>query len=174
MKHMKKIFAACLIAFSLTSVTASAQEGEVDPVQSANDALPDASKKVQKKAWLTSIEEGLKKAKAQNKLVLIEFTGSDWCPPCMMMAKKVFSKKAFLEGVKKDFVIVKLDMPNSNADLKKANGELMKKYKVRGVPTVLLFDAEGKEFSRFVASQHRTVKDFLKKLDTAKRRKDMF
>ncbi len=169
-----RIFPSLLIAFSFTSLTALAQEGEKDPVQAANDALPNASKEAQKKAWLISIEEGVKQAKAEKKLVMIEFTGSDWCPPCMMMAKKVFGKSAFLKGVKKDYVIVKLDMPNSNPDLKKANEELLRKYKVRGIPTVLLFDAEGKEFSRFVASQHRTVKDFLKKLETAKRRKGMF
>ena len=90
-----------------------------------------------------------------------------------MMAKKVFGKTAFLEEVKKDFVIVKLDMPNSNPELKKANEVLLKKYKVKGVPSILLFDAEGKEFSRFIASEHRTVKEFLKKLSTSKRRKDM-
>lgn len=178
MKIMKntfsRIFPIFLMVFSLSIFSTHAQEGEKDPVQAANDALPDASKEVQKEAWLITIEEGLKQAKAQNKLVMIEFTGSDWCPPCIMMAKKVFGKKAFLDGVKKDYVIVKLDMPNSDPDLKKANGELMQKYKVTGVPTVLLFDADGKEFSRFVASQHRTVEAFLKKLATAKRRKDMF
>jgi len=184
-----RIFPTLFVATSLTSLTAQAQEDEQDPLsfaslmvqadeldpeKAANDALPNASKEDQKKAWLTSIDEGLKQAKAENKLVMIEFTGSDWCPPCIMMAKKVFGKTAFLEGVKKDYVIVKLDMPNSNPELKKANEVLLKKYKVTGVPTVLLFDAEGKEFTRFIASEHRTVKDFLKKLSISKRRKDMF
>lgn len=173
-KIFSRIFPACILAFSLTSLTALAQDTDKAAETAANDALPDASDAEKKGAWLTSIEEGIKQAKAEKKFVLVEFTGSDWCPPCIMMAKKVFGKTAFLKGVKKDYVIVKIDMPNSDPDLKKENGSLMKKYKVTGVPTVLLFDAEGKEFSRFVASGHPTVKGFLKKLDSAKRRKDMF
>jgi len=165
-----------LLAFTLSSLSVSAQDGEGggEQKQAANDALPNASKDLQKKAWLTSVDRGVEQAKRQKKFVLIEFTGSDWCPPCMMMAKKVFGKKAFLDGVKKDFVIVKLDMPNSDEKLKKANTKLMQKYKVTGVPTILLLDAEGKEFSRFVASQFRTVESFLKKLEVSVRRKDMF
>ena len=123
--------------------------------------------------WLTSIEAGMKQAKAEKKLILVEFTGSDWCPPCMMMHKKVFSKDAFITGAKANFVLVILDMPNSNKELKKANGELMKKFKVSGVPTVLLMNADGSEFSRFTASEHRTIETFLARLKKEVRRKDM-
>lgn len=123
--------------------------------------------------WLTSIEEGVKKAKVENKLVMIEFTGSDWCPPCMMMAKAVFTKEEFLKQAQVDYVLVKLDMPNSDKELKAANQKLMKKYKISGVPTILLFDAEGKEFNRFTASEHPKVDLFIKRLQKEKRRKNM-
>ena len=123
--------------------------------------------------WLTSIEEGVKKAKAENKLVMIEFTGSDWCPPCKMMAKAVFTKEEFLKKAQESYVLVKLDMPNSNPELKAANTKLMQQYNVSGVPTILLFDADGKEFNRFTATAHPKVDLFLKHLAKAKRRKDM-
>lgn len=123
--------------------------------------------------WLTNIEEGIEKAKTENKLVLIEFTGSDWCPPCMMMDKAVFSKDEFLKKAQEDYVLVKLDMPNSDKELKAANTELMKKYEVKGVPTILLFDSDGKEFQRFTASEHPKVDQFLERLKKEKRRKDM-
>ena len=167
---MKKMIFS--MVYAIMSMTIQAQEKD-DDAALLNEALPKATKEELKAAWLTSIEEGLKKAKADNKLVMLEFTGSDWCPPCMMMDKKVFSKQAFIDGVKKDYVIVKLDMPKSDPELKKANEGLMKEYKVDGVPTVILLDAEGKEFNRFIASQFRTVADFLKKLAQDKRRKDM-
>ena len=109
--------------------------------------------------WLTNIEAGVKKAKAEGKLV--------------MMDKEVFSKKEFLADAQKSYVLVKLDAPNSNPELKKATQELMKKYKVKAFPFVLLFDAEGKEFKRFAATENRTVEDFIKRLLKEKRRKDM-
>lgn len=177
---MKQILASFfLLVFSLTATaqdvpTPEEKAEKAKAEQEANDALPNASSDDKKAAWLTSIEAGLEKAQAENKLVLVEFTGSDWCPPCMMMAKKVFGKKAFLDGVKKDYVIVKLDMPNSNKALKQANELLMKTYEVEGVPTIILMDAEGAEFNRFTASEHRTVKEFLERLAKEKRRKNMF
>lgn len=115
--------------------------------------------------WFTNVPEAQKVAKQQNKAVFIEFTGSDWCPPCMMMKKKVFSKKAFLEGAKKNFVLVKIDLPQGDEALSKKNSVVAEKYKVRGFPTIVLLDSEGKEFSRFIASRYRSVKAMLKHLD---------
>jgi thioredoxin-related protein len=126
-----------------------------------------------KESWLTDIDSGVRKAKAEEKLVMVLFTGSDWCPPCMMMEKEVFSKKEFLDKAQKHYVMVMLDAPNKDPKLKKATQKLAEKYKVNGYPTILLFDAEGKEFKRFVATDNRTVKGFIKRLVKEKRRKDM-
>lgn len=124
--------------------------------------------------WMTNIEEAVKKAKETDKSVMVEFTGSDWCPPCMMMDKEVFSKQEFLTEAAKKFVLVKIDIPNSDPELKEKNSKVMEKYKVQGVPTVLLLDAEGEEFNRFTASQFRTVETFLDNLEHQLKRKDMF
>jgi len=123
--------------------------------------------------WMTNIDDALEKAKTEKKPVMVEFTGSDWCPPCIMMHKKVFSKKSFIDTASKKFILVKIDIPNKDPKLKKTNSKVMKKYKVSGVPTVLLFDEGGKEFSRFSASQFPSVKAFLGQLDSALEKKDM-
>lgn len=124
--------------------------------------------------WMTDLDAAMERAKDEGKPVMVEFTGSDWCPPCMMMDKKVFSKESFLKGASEKYILVKLDMPNKDKELKAANTLLMKKFKVTGVPTVILFDKDGEEFNRFVASQFPSVEKFLENLDRQLMRKDMF
>ncbi|MBT8043417.1 MAG: DUF953 domain-containing protein [Verrucomicrobiae bacterium] len=123
--------------------------------------------------WMTNVDEALAKGKKENKPVMVEFTGSDWCPPCIMMHKKVFSKKAFTDAASKKFILVKIDIPRKDKELYAKNQKVLKKYRVSGVPTVILFDADGKEFSRFSASQFPSVESFLANLDSALEKKDM-
>ena len=123
--------------------------------------------------WMTDIDAALAKGKTEKKAVMVEFTGSDWCPPCIMMHKKVFSKKAFTEAASKKYILVVIDIPNKDPDLKKKNSLVLEKYKVSGVPTVILFDDDGKEFSRFSASQFPSVDTFLTQIDSALEKKDM-
>ena len=63
------------------------------------------------KGWETEVEAALVIAKKEKKSVMLEFTGSDWCPPCIMMGKKVFSKEEFVEAASKNYVLVHLDFP---------------------------------------------------------------
>lgn len=121
--------------------------------------------------WSTDLDKAFEMAKAQNKSVLVEFTGSDWCPPCITMRKNVFSKKEFVDAASKNFILVELDFPNGNPELKKKNQPYAEKHKIEGFPTVILFDSAGKEFTRFFASEYPTTEDFLKHLDEALERK---
>jgi thiol:disulfide interchange protein len=123
--------------------------------------------------WMDDLDKALEKAKTEKKSVLVEFTGSDWCPPCIAMRKNVFSKKEFVEGASKDFILVELDFPKGDPDLKKRNEPLAKKYKIEGYPTVILLDSDGKEFSRFFASKYQETTDFLKHLKTQLERKEL-
>lgn len=123
--------------------------------------------------WVSNLDAALVTAKKQKKDVLVEFTGSDWCPPCIAMRKKVFSKKAFVETASKNYVLVEIDLPKANKELAAKNEPLVEKYKIDGFPTVVLLTSEGKEFSRFVASAYPEVDLFLKKLKEARDRKDL-
>ncbi|MCP5537980.1 MAG: DUF953 domain-containing protein [Akkermansiaceae bacterium] len=123
--------------------------------------------------WMTDVDAALEKAKKEKKPVMVEFTGSDWCPPCKMMHKKVFSKKAFTDAASKKYILVKIDIPRGDKELYQKNQKVLGKYKVSGVPTVILFGDDGKEFSRFSASQFPTVEAFLAQLDSALEKKEM-
>lgn len=123
--------------------------------------------------WHTDLEKAMEQAKKEKKPLLVEFTGSDWCPPCIAMRKNVFSKKEFIEQASKDFILVELDFPRGNKELKKKNDPYAKKYKIDGFPTVILMDYEGKEFTRFFASEHPTTEKFLTHLKSALEKKDL-
>jgi thioredoxin-related protein len=123
--------------------------------------------------WSADLDKALEKAKAEKKFVLVEFTGSDWCPPCIAMRKNVFSKKEFVTAASKKFILVELDFPKGDKELSEKNQPLAEKFQIEDFPTVILLDSEGKEFTRFFASRFPKVEDFLKHLDEALERKEL-
>lgn len=123
--------------------------------------------------WSTDLEKAFAQAKKEKKAVLVEFTGSDWCPPCIAMRKNVFSKKEFVDAASKKYILVELDFPKGDKAIAEKNNPYAEKYKIEGFPTVILFDSEGKEFTRFFASQYPDTNAFLKHLEAALERKDL-
>jgi thioredoxin-related protein len=97
--------------------------------------------------WLTSMKEAQKIAKEKNLLILADFSGSDWCGWCIKLDKEVFSQKTFLDYAKDNFVLLMIDFPKSkkiDAATKLQNQQLAQKYQIKGFPTVLILDADGK------------------------------
>ena len=123
--------------------------------------------------WGTDLTKAFEKAKSENKSVLVEFTGSDWCPPCIMMHKEVFSKPEFIKAASKKFILVEVDLPAGDVALQEKNKPLAEKYAIEGFPTVILFNPDGKEFTRFFASEFPKTDVFLKHLDEALEKKDL-
>ena len=123
---MQKILLATLLSLALSAKLYSAEANE---------------------GWLTDFE-----AAAEKKMpILADFSGSDWCGWCIKLKKEVFSQKEFKDFAKENLVLFMADFPRkSKQDEKtmKQNKELMTKYAVRGLPTVLLVDAEGKVLAR--------------------------
>ncbi len=119
-------------------------------------------------AWVTDLNEGLVQAKKEGKPLLVKFTGSDWCPPCIQINKSVFSKTEFTSEASKDYVLVIVDQPSSDKALATKNAPYFQQHKVSGVPLVILMDSNGKEQSRFNPTVAPTVKKFLAKIDPKK------
>ena len=98
--------------------------------------------------WETNWEEAKAKAKAENKPILINLTGSDWCGWCIKLHKEVFSQQAFKDYAAANLILMEADFPKKtelSPELKKQNAALKKDYLNEGYPTVLLLDAEGKK-----------------------------
>jgi thiol:disulfide interchange protein len=123
--------------------------------------------------WVTNLDKAFAKAKAEKKSVLVEFTGSDWCPPCIVMRKNVFSTKEFVSAASKKFILVELDFPKADKELAEKNQPLADQYKIEGMPLVILFNSEGKEFTRFFAAEFPKTDEFLKHLDESLVKKDL-
>ena len=122
---------------------------------------------------LTDMDAAKKEAAEQKKDLMIEFTGSDWCPPCMQLRANVFSKPDFQKEAQKNFVLLELDYPRSkeqSAEVKAANQKLAEQYGVTGFPTVVFADASGKPFGGFVGGRPR--EDVMKAMQDALKNKE--
>lgn len=106
-------------------------------------------------AWLTDIDAGKKQAAAENKAVLIEFTGSDWCQPCMKLRKNVTGTKEFETYAGKNYVLVEIDLARYKKDrpeLYKKNREIYNSYNQRSVPCIFIMDPSGNITARLGGS----------------------
>ncbi|PQJ19880.1 hypothetical protein BST94_06295 [Nonlabens xylanidelens] len=100
--------------------------------------------------WLTSLDEAKKEARKTKKPILVYFTGSDWCTPCVKLEKYFFHTDKFVEESAK-YHIVYLDNPYRDDIIseneKKTNKKLSDKYKVK-YPTIIALDYRGSERNR--------------------------
>ena len=99
--------------------------------------------------WQTDYDKALQTAKTENKRVLLDFTGSDWCGPCIQLKRRVFSRPEFISYAEKNLVLVEIDYPQrkkQSASLLKQNERLAKQYGIdeKGYPTLVLLDPSGK------------------------------
>lgn len=122
--------------------------------------------------WLTDLAKAQAKAKAEKKLVLLDFTGSDWCPPCKNLHNTVLVSPEFTKFAKASLVLVEVDFPRTkkqSPELKAANAKLEEQFKIEGYPTVVVLDAGGKELFREVGYGGTPAKDYVAKLAKLKK-----
>ncbi len=100
--------------------------------------------------WKNNIEEAKTEAKTLNKNILLVFSGSDWCAPCIKLDRTIFQTEVFKAEAALKWVLVKADFPKKkgnllSAELTESNKKLAEKYNREGnFPLVVLLDATGK------------------------------
>ena len=127
MKHLRLIALAILaaVAFAGAALAAEAKPG-----------------------WLTDFKEAKQRAKADKKLILVDFTGSDWCGWCIKLDREVFSKPEFKDYADKNLVLLEVDFPKRkelSATQKAHNMELAEQYGIQGFPTIIVLNGDGKK-----------------------------
>lgn len=113
-------------------------------------------------------EEVFQKAQEESKLVLLVFSGSDWCKPCIQLKKEILETEHFQQK-SKEFVYLYVDFPyKKNKQTKavvKRNERLAEQYNRRGkFPLVVLIDNEGQELGVVSYISNMTTSDFIQKL----------
>jgi thioredoxin-related protein len=137
-KKLRFLLAAAALLAVSCSPSSTAEETKKDSVSA-------------KAGWLTNYAEAQKESKSQHKLLLMDFTGSDWCGWCIMLEKEIFSKPEFQEYASKNLVLLELDFPRRKelpAETVEQNQRLAMQYQVQGFPTIVVLDSNGKEVAQ--------------------------
>lgn len=100
--------------------------------------------------WLTDMDKAQTEARNTHRFILLNFSGSDWCVPCIRMEKEIFYTPVFKEFSAANLVLVNADFPRLKKNqLSKEqagrNEALAEQYNPEGLfPLTLLLDASGK------------------------------
>ena len=96
--------------------------------------------------WLVDYAAAAAAAAASGRPILIEFTGSDWCPTCIKLHDEILNSMDFKDWASRNVVLMVADFPNQvpqSDAVRKQNLDLQAKYHVQGYSTVLVVDAAG-------------------------------
>ena len=110
-----------------------------------------ASVSAQEAGWTEDYDKAVERAKTQNKPILLDFTGSDWCGWCMKMKRESLDTPQFMAYAQQNLVLVTVDFPRKTAQApatKQQNERLGAKYQVDGYPAFVLIDKTGRELGR--------------------------
>lgn len=117
--------------------------------------------------WLTDLKEGENKAAEQHKLIVLNFSGSDWCGPCIRLRKEIFGSEAFEKYATDRLVLVNADFPRYKKnklpqEQVKKNEALAEKYNAEGkFPFTVLLNADGKVLKKWDGLPNETAEKFV-------------
>lgn len=103
--------------------------------------------------WMTDFGAAAQRAASEGKLVLVDFTGSDWCAFCMQLRRQVLDTPGFEDYARDRFVLLEVDLPNRasfDAALRARNEELCRTYGIRTFPTLLVLTPRGEVAGGFM------------------------
>jgi thioredoxin-related protein len=122
--------------------------------------------------WETNYKKAQEEAKTGSKLLFMEFSGSDWCGPCILMDKEVLSQPEFKEYAQKNLVLMEVDFPRRKMqpeEVKKQNQELADRYQVQVLPTFIVLNGEGKLVWKFYGLYEDGAKAFISELEKVRK-----
>jgi protein disulfide-isomerase len=123
-------------------------------------------------AWTTDYKKAQEEAKANHKLLLLDFTGSDWCGFCFQLDRAILSQPRFKDYASKNLVLMEVDFPRRKAqsiETTRQNQQLAQRYQVQGFPTLVVLNDEGKTVWRYDGLYTGDIAAFLAELDKVRK-----
>ena len=120
--------------------------------------------------WETDFSKAQQSAKTEHKLILLNFSGSDWCGPCIRMHKEIFEESNFAQYANDHLVLVNADFPRLkkhelSKDQQARNEKLADKYDKEGIfPLTVLLNADGKLLKEWKGFPPVSPEEFLKEV----------
>ncbi|PYK39249.1 MAG: hypothetical protein DME60_10020 [Verrucomicrobia bacterium] len=102
--------------------------------------------------WQTDYKKAQEEAKTNKKLLLVDFTGSDWCGYCIRLNREILSKSQFKDYASKNLVLLEVDFPRAkqqSTTLKEQNQRLAEEYQIEGFPTIVVLNGDGRKVWRY-------------------------
>lgn len=122
--------------------------------------------------WETDFENAKKIAKEKHQMILLNFSGSDWCGPCIVTRKEYLESEVFLDMAKVNLVMVNADFPRKKKNQLseqqiKRNEALAEKYNKEGsFPYTLLLNADGKVIKSWKGKPEASVENWTAEIKT--------
>ncbi len=117
-----------------------------------------------------SLEAAKPVAKAENRTILLDLTGKDWCPGCIYLKDKILDAEAMDKAMGDKYLVVEIDYPRAPEKVaaipeaeRAARADILKTYKVSGLPCVIYMDADGMPFAVF-SEYTRTPEEYIEKI----------
>ena len=123
----------------------------------------------QEAQWLTNYDKAINLARTEDKIVLIDFTGSDWCGWCMMMKEETLNTPQFKHYARENLILLEVDFPHNKVQTeqeKQQNQKLVQQFQIKGYPAFVLLDKDGKELGRQTGYLEGGPVAFISKLNT--------
>ena len=124
-------------------------------------------------AQVLNMNDAQAAAKKENKLILIKFSGSDWCGPCILLKRTIFDSSEFQSFANKKLALINADFPRQkknqlSKEQQEQNDKLAEKYNPQGdFPFLVLTDANGSILKTWNGyDKKHTVEDYIKEINS--------
>jgi len=121
--------------------------------------------------WQTDIEKAEQSAKVEHKVILLNFSGSDWCGPCIRLHKEIFDSEVFTKFSAEHLVLLNADFPRLkknqlSKEQQKKNDEMAEAYNKDGIfPLTVLLNPEGKVLKRWEGFPKESAEEFINEIN---------